>query len=269
MAHLISHRGVFGPITVRLTAAALIASSLALATPLHGQTTAAAAGSSQRPVVLDSVIAVINGDVLLKSDLQSEMEMGALQPLSLPPGKNYERRSAQRLVNRTLILQQMKNQGMAKAISDEEVQKDLDDLRKQLPACVQYQCQTDAGWAKFLSDHNLTVTEVNERWRQRMQILNFIDARFRAGVRISRPQIEEYYNKTFVPEFAKQKASPPTLASVSDRIEQILLQQYVNTLLQDWLKTLRDQGNVIILDPALGASNPSPDGDDDDDGGGA
>jgi len=225
-----------------------------------------AAASAQQPVVLDSVIAVINGDVLLRSDLQSEIEMAALQPLSLPEGKDFERRAAQRLINRTLILQQMKSQGMVKDVSSEEVEKDLGELRKQLPACIQYHCETDAGWPKFLSDHNLTPEEVNLRWRQRMQILNFIDARFRAGVRISKPQIEEYYNKTLVPQFTKQNAKPPELAAVSGRIEEVLLQQYVNVLLQDWLKTLRDQGNVIILDPALGTSNPSPEGDDEGDG---
>lgn len=237
---------------------------------LHAQAQAApedaASTQAQQPVVLDSVIAVVNGDVLLRSDLQSEIDMAALQPLSLPPGKNFERRAARRLINRTLILQQMRSQGMVKDVSNEEVQKDLDELRKQLPACVQYQCQTEAGWKKFLSDHNLTEEEVDLRWRQRMQILNFIDARFRAGVRISRPQIEEYYNKTFVPEFTKQDAKPPELASVSARIEEILLQQYVNVLLEDWLKTLRDQGNVIILDPALGKSNPSPEGEEEGDG---
>jgi len=249
-------------------AAGLIALCVMVPASARAQSTAAAearpaaAASAQQPVVLDSVIAVINGDVLLRSDLQSEMDMAALQPLSLPAGKDFERRAARRLINRTLILQQMKSQGMAIEISNEAVQKDLDELRKQLPACVQYHCETEAGWAKFLSDHNLTPEEVDLRWRQRMQILNFIDARFRAGVRISKPQIEEYYNKTFVPEFAKQNAKPPDLASVSGRIEEVVLQQYVNVLLQDWLKTLRDQGSVIILDPALGASNPSPDADD-------
>jgi peptidyl-prolyl cis-trans isomerase SurA len=212
------------------------------------------------------VIAVINGDVLLRSDLQSEMDMAALQPLSLPPGKNFELRAAQRLINRTLILQQMKSQGMVKEVSNEAVQKDLDDLRKQLPDCVQYHCETEAGWAKFLSDHNLTSEEVFERWGQRMQILNFIDARFRAGVRISKPQIEDYYNKTLVPQFTKRNAKPPDLASVSGRIEEVLLQQYVNVLLQDWLKALRDQGSVIILDPALGTSSPNPDSDDEGEG---
>src|SRR5271170_6418891 len=137
-------------------ATGLIALCAAIPTPVRAQSASGmepkqqAVASAQQPVVLDSVIAVINGEVLLRSDLQSEVDMAALQPLSLPPGKNFERRAAQRLINRTLILQQMKSQGMAKEVSSEEVQKDLDDLRKQLPDCVQYHCETDTGWARFL-----------------------------------------------------------------------------------------------------------------------
>ncbi len=246
-----------------LAGAALTASGLVAAS---AQTTAASVptSSSEQPVVLDSVIAVINGDVLLRSDLQAEMDFATLEPLSLPAGKNLEERAARRLVNRTLILEQMQSQGMVKNVSDEEVQKDLDSLREQLPDCRRSDCKTEAGWTRFLAEHNLTPGEVTERWRQRMQILNFIDTRFRAGVRISRPDIEEYYNKTLVPQFKKENLSAPSLDSVSERITEILLQQHVNLLLQDWLKSLRDQGNVIILDPALGQSNPSPDNDEGD-----
>ena len=229
---------------------------------LAGQT----ATDSQAPVILDSVIAVVNGDVLLRSDLQTEMEMAALQPLSLPPGPNLERRAARRLINPTLIVQQMESQGMVEEVSDDDVQKDLDALREQLPACVKSDCKTEAGWVSFLAEHNLTAAEVTERWKRRMQILRFIDTRFRAGLRISKPDIEDYYNKTFVPQFKKENLSAPSLASVSSRIEEILLQQHVNDLLQDWLKNLRDQGSVIILDPALGQSNPSPDGDEEGEG---
>ena len=181
-----------------LAAVALAAGSIASAGAQTMTAGASPAGSSQQPVVLDSVIAVINGDVLLRSDLQTEMELAALEPLSLPAGKNFERRAARRLINRTLILQQMQSQGMVKDITDEAVQKDLDSLREQLPDCRKSDCKTEAGWEKFLAQHNLTPTEVTERWRQRMQILSFIDTRFRAGVRISKPDIQEYYNKTLV-----------------------------------------------------------------------
>jgi hypothetical protein len=236
--------------------------------PASSSTAQTAAASGQNPVVLDSVIAIINGEVLLESDLQEEMDFSALQPLSLPGGKGLEQRAALRLINRALIVQQMKEQGMASDISDQEVQENLDALRKQLPACVAYKCETEAGWARFLSDHSLTPSEVQTRWRQRMEILRFIDARFRAGVRIPNAEISNYYNKTFVPEFKKQNAHPPELSAVSKRIEEILLQQHVSALLQDWLKSLRDQGSVQILDPRFDTAGQATGGSRDDDGDG-
>jgi peptidyl-prolyl cis-trans isomerase SurA len=258
MAGIRRQLGRFG----RLAAAILLASGVV---PARAQDVASTVtNSSQQPVVLDSVIAVINGDVLLKSDLETEMNMATIEPLSLPAGRNFEQRAARRLINRTLIVQQMENQGMVKEVSDEAVQKDLDALREQLPDCRRFDCKTETGWAKFLAAHDLTPEEVNERWRQRMQILSFIDTRFRAGVRISKPDIQDYYNKTLAPQFTKENLSPPALDSVSSRIQEVLLQQHVSALLQDWLKTLRDQGNVIILDPDLGQSNPSPDDDEGD-----
>jgi hypothetical protein len=205
--------------------------------------------------VLDSVIAVVNGDVLLRSDLQTEMDLAAIQPLSLPPGKNLEDRAFQRLVNRALIVQQMTGQGMLTEVSEDDVQKDLGELRKQLPACVRYHCETAQGWAKFLRDHNLNVDEVDRMWHLRMQILRYIDARFRTGIRISNSEIEDYYNNTLVPQFKAEQAAPPALASVTSRIQEVLLQERVTALLQDWLKSLRDQGNIVILDSALGQSH--------------
>ncbi len=48
----------------------------------------------------------------------------------------------------------------------------------------------------------------------------------------------------------------PTLDQVAPRIEEILLQQQVNVLFDDWLKNLRKQGDVEVLDPALETTQP-------------
>jgi len=254
----------------RMSAAIAMLAYLAVCPTIRCQTPDVSSGiqasgaTSQQPIVLDSVIAIINGEVLLQSDLQEEMDMAAIQPLSLPPGKGLERRAARRLINQALLVQQMKDQGMAGGVTDQEVQENIAALRKQLPACVAYKCDTNAGWNRFLADHNLTPAEVEAKWRQRMEILKFIDARFRAGVRISNAEIADYYNKTFVPEFKVENAHPPELAAVSQRIQEILLQQHVNLLLQDWLKSLRDQGSVRILDPRFeegSRAQPEDDGD--------
>jgi peptidyl-prolyl cis-trans isomerase SurA len=211
-------------------------------------------------VVLDRVIAVINGDVLLESDVQDEMHFASLQPYSVPPGENTRLRAAQRLVNRTLILQQMKDPQQTIKVpqpSEKEVQQRIDELRKQIPACTRYHCETDEGWHDFLTSNGFTEEQVEARWRQRLRILQFTEERFRSGIRVSRPEVEAYYQKNLLPQFEKEKVAPPTLDSIVSRIEEILLQEKVNVLLQDWLRTLRDQGNVLILDPAYGKSNPA------------
>jgi hypothetical protein len=83
-----------------------------------------------------------------------------------------------------------------------------------------------------------------------MLILSFIQSRFGAGVRISQAETEDYYNKNFAPAFAKKNLKPPPLKTVAPRIEEILLQQRVNGFLREWLQSLKDEGNVIILGAA-------------------
>ena len=98
------------------------------------------------------------------------------------------------------------------------------------------------------------MSELTEVWRQRMQVLQFIEIRFRLGIHIPDSDIKEYYDKTLLPEYARQHATAPKLETISKRIEEILLQQQVSNLLSDWLKTLRAQGTVRVLQPGEVAS---------------
>ena len=88
---------------------------------------------------------------------------------------------------------------------------------------------------------------MRSRVKQRIQVLHFIEQRFRSGVRITEEQTAKFYTNNMLPEYAKQHATAPPLDSVRDRINELLLQQQVSALLDDWLKTLRDSGRVRIL----------------------
>jgi hypothetical protein len=123
-------------------------------------------------------------------------------------------------------------------------------MRKQLPACVQFKCDSEEGWKSFLASNHLTKAEVEAYTRLRMELLAFIENRFRQGVRISPEEIESYYTGTLLPQYP-QGQTAPALESVSHRIEEILLQEQVSKLFSAWLDNLRKQGDVQILDPAL------------------
>lgn len=207
-----------------------------------------ATAGAQNGTVLDQVVAVVNGDLVLESDIDEERRFQAFQPFR-DDRKPFSRNAAiERLVDRTLILQQLKLQPGA-PITDADVNTQLTSLRKEIPACMEYHCETDAGWQKFVSDQGFTLEELTERWRERMRVLRFIEMRFKMGIRVSPEEIKSYYDKALLPEYAARRSTPPKLATISDRIQEILLQQQVGALLGDWLKSLKAQGSVRMIRP--------------------
>jgi hypothetical protein len=201
-------------------------------------------------VVLDRVVAVVNKHAILSSDLDDEIRLSVLDPN--PGGRALTRqRALEQLIGRSLIEQQIRQEDVP---SIEPTQQEIDarigQLRKQLPACVRRNCAADAGWKAFLAANGLTPERVDAYLRYRLEILTFIEQRFRQGIQISQEQIEAYYRDTLIPQYAPGE-SVPALDQVAPRIEEILLEQQVNTLFDNWLANLRQQGDVEVLDPAL------------------
>jgi len=198
-------------------------------------------------VTLDGVVAVVNKDLILESDVDDEMRMTAFQPLGEQTLVTREE-LIDRLIDRALILQQIQLQPEA-PITDAEVDAELRVLRKNIPECIPSDCVTDAGWKKFVAAQGFTVDELRERWRQRMEVLRFVEERFRMGIRISQAEMDAYYTTTLIPAYKAEKVTPPAESTITDRIQEILLQQQVNKLLDDWLTSLRAQGNVRMVKP--------------------
>ena len=208
-----------------------------------------------KPIVLDSVVAIVNGEVLLQSDVEQERRFDSLQ--LLPASDDTDRYAAEHLITRTLVLQQMREQDPnPPAIPDAELQKSLAELKKQLPGC-QGRCGTKAGWDTYLTERGLTPQSVDARWRQRIQVFDFLNDRFRAGVRVPDDQVQAYFDKQLAPQFAAQHERPPSLKTLRPRIEEILLQEQVTRQIDTWEATLKQEGSVEILVPTYGQSSQS------------
>jgi peptidyl-prolyl cis-trans isomerase SurA len=217
-----------------------------------------ASAMREKPMLLDRAVAVINGEVILASDVREQQRFAVFEPFSVPGGEFTPMQAMQQIVNRTLLLEQMEEQQLAPPPTDSEVDEQIADLRKHIPACHGQSCETEAGWQRFLAARGFTEAYLHARWKERMQILDFVGVRFRTGIRITKPEIESYYKEKLVPAFQARKLEPPPLAQVSERIDDVLLQQHVNVLLNDYLRSLKDAGNVQILDPQYNSLGNSP-----------
>ncbi|MDR3753737.1 MAG: SurA N-terminal domain-containing protein [Terracidiphilus sp.] len=207
--------------------------------------------SSASPLVLDRAVAVVNKQVILASDLDDEIRLSVLDPTTVIQVEITRQQALEQLVSRALIEQQIRQQDIeAIEPSQEEVNARLHEIRTELPICIRQNCASDAGWNTFLASHGLTAERVEAYLRYRLEILRFIEQRFRQGIQISPQQVETYYHDTLLPQYAPGVTVPP-LDKVSPRIEEILLQKQVNQLFDNWLTDLRRQGDVEVLDSDL------------------
>jgi hypothetical protein len=212
-----------------------------------------ASAQDANAVVLDHVVAVVNNQTILASDVDDEMRLAVLDPGRGGLGVLTPQRALDQLISRTLIQQQIHEEdAQAAEPAQAEVDARLTEIRKELPACVHQNCASDAGWKAFLEAHGLKPERVESYLRYRVQILHFIEQRFRQGIRISPEEIDTYYRETLLPQYAPGDVIP-SLDKVSARIEEILLERQVNVLFDDWLANLRRQGEVEVLDPAFEA----------------
>jgi hypothetical protein len=213
---------------------------------------------SPQPVILDRVVAVVNNHAILASDIDEEMQLSVLDPADVGMGPLTRQRALEQLISRALIQQQIREEDEHAADPPQaEVDARLKEIRTELPICIRQNCATDSGWKAFLAAHGLTLEHVESYLRYRLQILRFIEQRFEPGIRVAPEQIESYYRGTLLPQYRAGDAVPK-LEQVAPRIEEILLQQQVNALFDDWLANLRKQGEVEVLDPSLETAPAQP-----------
>ena len=211
---------------------------------------AQSAADSAAPVELDHVVAVVNDQAILQSDVDEEMRFTALQSTVLPSSQNTSTHALNRLIDRSLIDNERLLQPSFSSVTDVQVETAIVELKKTIPGCIPDACATYAEWKAFLEHQGFTLQQAHDRILERLQILKFIDWRFGSAVRITQQDVATYYQSTLLPEYARAKSSPPPLSAVSHSIREILQQQRITGLMDEWLKNLRSQGEVHIIDPA-------------------
>jgi peptidyl-prolyl cis-trans isomerase SurA len=211
--------------------------------------------------VVDRMVAVVNRRVILESELDQALRVEFLlqgRPIaSLTPADRAA--VLDRLIERALLEQQIINPAMVDPTPQELAAK-VKEVRDGMAAAGGASAIEDAQWNGVLSSYGLTQQDMEEQLASQVRILRFIDLRFRGLVRVDKSDIEAYYQEKFLPEVRKRNAAEPRLAEVSGRIEQVLVEQRIDGLLSDWLKTLRAQAHIekMLPAPAAPATGATP-----------
>ena len=211
------------------------------------------AGIAQAQVV-DRMVAVVNKHVILESELDQATWVEFLEQGKPIERLTYADRNAvlERLIDRSLLDQQIVNPAMLDP-TPEELKRKIEELRQSIPSASR-----DQQWKDILAGYGLIQQDVEEQLTSQFRILRFIDLRFRGLVRVDKEAVAAYYQDRFLPEVRKRNASEPKLEEVSGKIEQILAEQRIDDLLNNWLKTLRAQAHIERMLPATATNAGTP-----------
>ena len=200
-----------------------------------------AASAAAQSDVIDGIAVIVNGRPILRSEWDDAARFERLAN-GLPPGSiaDAERNAAlERLIDQTLILQQMERAVFARA-GDQNVQQRLRELR-----ALHANVTTDEQWRALLATYGLTEADVAERVVQHFNILRYLDLRFRPSVFIPQSAVEQYYRDTFLPEMRRGGAAEPPLRQVSAQLREVLAQRRLDELTTTWLEALRAQATIV------------------------
>ncbi|HWX56867.1 MAG TPA: SurA N-terminal domain-containing protein [Verrucomicrobiae bacterium] len=203
-----------------------------------------------RAEVVDRMVAVVNRQVILQSEVEQSARVEAL--LNGTPLEQLASQDSsavlERLIDQDLLQQQI---GATTQLDPtaEELAARVKEVRAQIPGAAD-----DGKWKAMLAAYGITERDVETNLLAQIRVLRFVDLRFRGLVRVDTTAIATYYQETLLPELRKQGAAEPPLAQVSEKIRQILVEQRIDGLLNAWLQTLRAQAVIERMNSHSSAS---------------
>jgi len=196
-----------------------------------------------RAEVIDRLVAVVNRQIITLGDVEQELRMQVVDPNgkdssgvnSTQQQKMSQEVVVQRLIEQTLIREQIQ-QFPGLEIDDEQVESQIASVEK------------NGGGAEKLAEMKIDIGALRDRLRWQLQVMKFIDYRFRQFVVVDTKEIEAYYQNQFLPELQKRNAVPaPALADVEERIRKIVTEEKLNTQVDEWLASLRKDATIEIF----------------------
>jgi hypothetical protein len=186
----------------------------------------AAAGFLGSQEILDRIVARVENDIILLSDVQ------ALSRYQLFVDGKSE--TAAQVLDRLIdqwIVQTEADVSHFPHPSDADIDRSLSQLQKSFASIEEYEAR------KVQS--GLNDSEIRRIVGLQLYLSSYLDSRFRPGVQIDSKAIEDFYVNKVLPQAKSRGQEPPSLDVARDFIQEALIQQGINEQADRWLKESR------------------------------
>lgn len=191
--------------------------------------------------VVDRIIARIEDDVLLQSDLRELGEFQQLQGAKVEP----ESTRLEELIDQWVI----EHEGQAAQFpqpSDADVNTSVDQLKKNLGGEDVFQ--------KRLKETGLSAASVKRILGRILFYSRYLDYKFRTAAQIDTAAEDKYYNTEFAEQLKARGEKLPLIESVRPAIHELLVQEDISKRAAEWLTESRSTLKIEIVPGTVGGA---------------
>ena len=201
------------------------------------------ANPAEDPKLRDRVLAVVDEDPILQSDLDRVIALGLAQPRSGEDPTAFRRRVLNDLIAERLRFHEMDRFGFEQ-VPVEDVDAHVAEIRARF--------KDEAAFQKALRDQKMTVKDLRQVVARQLMVLAYVDEQLGPRVFVSLDDISNYYRTVLTPQLQKQGQTVPPLDDVRDQIRTVLREQRLNEAIGKWTEDLRRKadGQVFFDQPA-------------------
>jgi len=189
--------------------------------------------------ILDRIAVTIDNQVIAESDLIRDIRLSAFLNQSQPDFSGRAKRAtAERLVDRALMRREIELSRYPLP-GEKDAAAALENWRRE-------RFPDPAVYRQALAQAGIADSALAAYMLEQLTALRFIDYRFRPTVQVGDAEIQQYYEKRFLPQWRPAGAAPaPPLEQVAPKIEQILVEEKVDRMLEAWLKDARSRARIV------------------------
>lgn len=206
-----------------------------VAATAHGQ----APGRDAALELEDRIVAVVDEDPILLSDVERALRLGLVDPPQ--PGETPDavsRRALEELIQQRLRFHEVDRVGLLE-VPVAEIEAQVEEIRSRFP--------NEAAYQQRLREQSLTEAGLKQLVARQLAILAYIERRLGSRVFVSADDIRQYYEEEMVPALAAKGETVPPLEQVREQVRAVLREQRLNEEVVRWTADLERAADVVNL----------------------
>jgi len=186
--------------------------------------------------LVDRILAVVDEDPILDSDLDQAIGIGLMAPEEGESEIDYRRRVLDVLIDQKLRFHEIDLFGFSE-IPVAEVDRQFDEIREQF--------DSDEAFAARLDEVGLDEQGMRQILARQLMVLIYVEERLGARVFVGLEEIQQYYNEVLVPELEESGQPVPPQQKVREEIRAVLREIRLNEEIDRWTEDLRQEADVV------------------------